>query len=222
MRVFATMTKTAANRPFSGRGKKPISAFIAGLCTSITLAGSGLAQAFPEPGEDAFRIRFNAEHADTSGLVLADQNRDSLELSAVAGQVEFHPFRDEFYLAAGAVQSFDNGQPEWARIAQHSPIDPLPTTALADVDTTGEQLEDLVRYFGAGIRVHSVNEWSLTVEGGAYFSDRNSDRLQMYDQTTGQMIVLQDNLDRVDRAAVGERHARSIKPVGHLVVRRRF
>jgi len=34
--------------------------------------------------------------------------------------------------------------------------------------------------------------------------------------------MLLDDLDRIDSEAVGERHARHVKPVGHLVVRRRF
>lgn len=171
--------------------------------------------------DETFRILITTEHADQTGRLLNASPHESADLSAVAGQIEFHPFRDEFYLAAGALQTLDNSQPEWARIAQESYITPLPTTHLTEADTTGE-LQELVRYLGAGIRVHSINDWSLTVEGGAYFSDSAEDRLQMFDPSTGRMIILQDDLDEMDPELVGARDTSSVKPVGHLVVRRRF
>ncbi|MBR9826223.1 MAG: hypothetical protein GYB36_10545 [Alphaproteobacteria bacterium] len=225
MRAFESLTRTPGTRAIKSWAHASIFAFFSATC----LAGAAGAQSvLPASGpvaassvDDTFRVLLAAEHSDYSGVILADDFRDTTTLSAVAGQVEFHPFNDEFYLAAGALQTFDDGQPEWARISDSAYVTPLPSRTLADVDNTGE-LQELVRYFGAGIRVHSVNEWSLTVEGGAYFSDRAEDRLQMYDQTTDRMIMLQDDLDTIDRDAVGERHARSVKPVGHLVIRRRF
>lgn len=173
--------------------------------------------------DDVKPLRFNltATHSDVSGAVLGSNDLETQTLTAVAGQIEFHPFGDEFYLAAGALQSLDNQHPDWARLSADTPLTPLTSSDLVPLSDT-ERLENLVRYFGAGLRVHSIDNWSLTVEGGAYFGDSRQDQLQMFDPETGQTRVLLEDLDTMDRGLVRNSDTRSVKPVGHLVFRRRF
>ena len=60
------------------------------------------------------------------------------------------------------------------------------------------------------------------MEGGAYFQDRAQDQLVMFDPETGEHMRLLEDLDRVDAEAIGESQSRTVRPVGHLVLRRRF
>ena len=83
-------------------------------------------------------------------------------------------------------------------------------------------IDRISRYFGAGLVLQDSSGWSLTIESGAYFSDSRSDRALLLHPDHRYQDILLDDLDSADRAAVGERHARSIQPVSHLVIRRRF
>ena len=93
----------------------------------------------------------------------------------------------------------------------------LPSTPILETDIT--TLTGQVDFFPFGDEFYLS---SLTVEGGAYFQDRGRDRLQILDQDTGETMTLLDDLDNMDRQAVGETQARSFRPVAHLVIRRRF
>jgi hypothetical protein len=44
----------------------------------------------------------------------------------------------------------------------------------------------------------------------------------LFDPDTGENLPLLEDLDRMDVEAVGETQGRSVRPVGHLVLRRRF
>ena len=104
------------------------------------------------------------------------------------------------------------GRPAWAA---------FPHAELAE-DLDDSQLDTLTRYFGAGVTVRTIDDWSLTVEGGAYFQDSSEDQLVLFDPETGERMRLLEDLDRVDADAIGESQSRSVRPVGHLVLRRRF
>jgi|GEM_PF-1674945 len=176
-------------------------------------------QAFePAPG---FRIRLATESADTTGVLLREDDAEAQSVTALTGQLEFHPFGDEFFLSAGARKRFDENQPDWARLHPDERLAHLPGLELSDLDRDN-RLESLVRYFGAGMTVRTMDDWSLRVEGGAYFQDTSETRLELLDPETGERVLLLDDLDRVDREAVGDSQARSVRPVGHLVIRRRF
>jgi hypothetical protein len=169
------------------------------------------------------RWRLATENGHTDILRTNDESRsDMFEASRIAGQVDFYPFGDEFYLSAGAVRSLDqDSTPDWMQIQSSPAWSSFPHGNLVD-QSAEAQLGELTRYFGAGLTVREVNAWSLTVEGGAYFRDRAKDRLHVAGFNALEGATLLDNLDRVERAAVGETQARGIKPVGHLVIRRRF
>lgn len=160
-----------------------------------------------------------------SGDILFDDDPRDLEdyeITRLAGQVDFYPFGDEFFVSAGAVRPIDgdpvphwaptNGDPAWAA---------LPHANLLDQEFEGD-LEQLTRYFGAGVTLRELNAWSLTLQGGAYFGDSADDRLHIAGFEAVERASLQDDLDTVERAAVGDTQARGVKPVGHLVFRRRF
>ncbi|WP_300531826.1 hypothetical protein [Maricaulis sp.] len=167
------------------------------------------------------RWRVNAEFADTTGVLLRENEADG-ELAAVSGQIEFHPFGDEFYLSAGAHQLLDNGEaPDWTLLVDMETGERYATASLSEIDTTG-RLEELTRYFGAGFTVRTLDEWTLTVEGGAYFQDNASTRMELLNHNTGESVLLLDDLDSMDRGLVRNADTRSVKPVGHLVIRRRF
>lgn len=180
-------------------------------------------QAAAEESETAttLRWRVNAEYVDPTGILLRE-NDDAGELAAVSGQIEFHPFGDEFYLSAGAHQLLIDGEtPDWTLLVDMEPADRYATANLSEIDTTG-RLEELTRYFGAGFTVRTLDDWSLTVEGGAYFQDTASTRMELLNHNTGERVLLLDDLDSVDSGLVRNADNRSVKPVGHLVIRRRF
>ena len=142
--------------------------------------------------------------------------------SPIAGQIDFHPFGDEFYLSAGAIEIIDSDSTsDWSQLSSRPVWDSMPHSQLADIETASG-LEQLTRYLGAGIVLRNQNAWSLTMQGGAYFGDDHSDRILISNPVINDGSMLLDDLDRIDSEAVGERHARHVKPVGHLVVRRRF
>lgn len=180
-------------------------------------------QAAAEESETATNLRWrvNAEYIDPTGVLLRE-NDDEGELAAVTGQIEFHPFGDEFYLSAGAHQLLIEGEaPDWTLLVDMEPADRYATAHLSEIDTTG-RLEELTRYFGAGFTVRTLDDWSLTVEGGAYFQDTASTRMELLNDNTGERVLLLDDLDSMDSGLVRNTDTRSVKPVGHLVIRRRF
>lgn len=176
-----------------------------------------------EPGDArVLRWHFSSEEA-TSAIGLVPNAPDlETDVTALAGQVDFFPFGDEFYLSAGAVRPlYGNPSPVWNQQTGSPAWASFPHAELTeDLRETG--LEKLTSYLGAGITVRNIDQWSLTVEGGAYFQDSGRDRLQILDQDTGETMTLLDDLDTMDRDAVGETSARSFRPVAHLVIRRRF
>lgn len=181
-----------------------------------------------ESGDGAvLRWHFSSETATPAlGLLpsapILDPPLAESNVTALAGQVDFFPFGDEFYLSAAAVRPMyrhaapgwipQTGTPVWAN---------FPHAELSE-DLRESGLEKLTSYLGAGITVRNMDQWSLTVEGGAYFQDRGRDRQQIFDPDTGETMTLLDDLDTMDREAVGETQARSFRPVAHLVIRRRF
>lgn len=167
------------------------------------------------------RWRVNAEFADPTGVLLRENDNEG-ELAAVSGQIEFHPFGDEFYLSAGAHQLLSDGEaPDWIALIDMEPAERYATANLSEIDTTG-RLEELTRYFGAGFTVQTLDDWSLTVEGGAYFQDTAATRMELLNHNTGERVLLLEDLDSMDRDLVRNADTRSVKPVGHLVIRRRF
>ncbi len=196
--------------------------------TKLAVIASVLALGIPalaqetSPADTPLRFSFSTDHADISGSTLVGEGRDRQALSAVAGHLEFHPFGDEFFFSAGAVQHVGAPRPRWSRTLLTDTLDALPSSDLARLEQS-DRLQSLVRYFGAGLRIHTAFDWSMTIEGGAYFQDTSETRLEMLNPNTGETTLLLDDLDTIDREAVG--HAvdvRSVKPVGHLVIRRRF
>lgn len=97
----------------------------------------------------------------------------------------------------------------------------LPHAELSE-ELTRSNLDALTRYFGAGITVRTINAWSITMEGGAYFQDSGEDQMILFDPETGEHMPLLEDLDRIDADAIGESQSRTVRPVGHLVLRRRF
>ena len=174
-----------------------------------------------EEADENVRWRFSTEQVDLSGNTLANEFSDTAAVSALTGEIEIHPFGDEFYLSAGARHSFETEAPDWALSEADSSYDLIPLAQLSEINGTN-RIAELTRYLGAGVTVRTINAWDLTLEGGAYFGDNRADQMQMYDPETGETQVLLDDLDKVDRVAIGDTHARSVRPVGHFVLRRRF
>lgn len=170
----------------------------------------------------AVRWRVTAESATGTPLVIGNgQTGDDREISAIASQIDFYPFGDDFYLSAGTVAPNDRARyPVWAR-HNGQPADIFPHMELSDT-ASPNQIERLTRYFGAGMTVRTIDDWSLTVEGGAYFQDSGEDRMVLFDPETGEHMPLLEDLDNISVDAVGETQSRSVRPVGHLVLRRRF
>jgi len=176
----------------------------------------------PTPNSSgAIRWRLSTETA-TAAPVIAGDSLSEREVSAIASQFDFYPFGEDFYLSAGTVAPRDAARsPLWARQSGQSAATAFPHAELVD-DFETDGLERLTRYFGAGVTVRTMDDWSLTVEGGAYFQDSGDDRMVLFDPETGEHMPLLEDLDSVDSEAVGDTQARSVRPVGHLVLRRRF
>lgn len=174
-----------------------------------------------QENDENVRWRFATEQIDLSGNALTGDFGETAEISALTGEIEIHPFGDEFYLSAGARQSFETDAPDWALSESENQYDLIPLSQLSEIEGSN-RLAEMTRYFGAGVTVRTINAWDLTLEGGAYFGDNRADQMQMFDPETGETQVLLDDLDQVDRAAIGDTHARSVRPVGHFVLRRRF
>lgn len=168
----------------------------------------------------AVRWRLSTETASSSPVITPGQaERD---IAAIANQFDFYPFGEDFYLSAGTVAPRDSARyPLWARQSGEPATVAFPHAELVD-DFETNSLERLTRYFGAGLTVRTIDDWSVTVEGGAYFRDSGDDRMVMFDPETGEHTPLLDDLDNVDREALGDTQSRSVRPVGHLVLRRRF
>lgn len=174
-----------------------------------------------QENDENVRWRFATEQIDLSGNALTGDFGETAEISALTGEIEIHPFGDEFYLSAGARQSFETDAPDWALSESEYQHDLIPLSQLSEIEGSN-RLAEMTRYFGAGVTVRTINAWDLTLEGGAYFGDNRADQMQMFDPETGETQVLLDDLDKVDREAIGDTHARSVRPVGHFVLRRRF
>lgn len=174
-----------------------------------------------EESDENVRWRFATEQVDLSGNTVFGDYSDRSEISALTGEIEIHPFGDEFYLSAGARQSFETDAPDWAVSEGEYQYDLIPLAQLSEIEGSN-RLAELTRYFGAGVTVRTINAWDLTLEGGAYFGDNRADQMEIFNPETGETRVLLDDLDRIDREAVGDTHARSVRPVGHFVLRRRF
>lgn len=168
------------------------------------------------------RWRISGQTTDlTRALIEGETDRD-IDVSAIAGQVDFYPFGDEFFVSAGAVRSLDDAEtPRWAMTGENPAWASFPHTQLIE-DLPADRIDALTRYFGAGVTVRTLDSWSLTLEGGAYFQDRSEDRMQVAGFESSESVQVLDDLDAVDRAAIGETNARSVKPVAHFVLRRRF
>ncbi|SDM76221.1 hypothetical protein [Maricaulis salignorans] len=210
-----------------------VSRFALAAAVSILASGAVSAQALQdsqswttrigETGDSGLlRWHFSSEEAAPAIGLLPSTPILETDITTLTGQVDFFPFGDEFYLSAGAVRPlYGNAVPAWNQQAGSPAWAGFPHAELTeDLRETG--LEKLTSYLGAGITVRNLDQWSLTVEGGAYFQDRGRDRLQILDQDTGETMTLLDDLDNMDREAVGETQARSFRPVAHLVIRRRF
>lgn len=169
----------------------------------------------------AVRWRLSTETA-TTAPVIAGENLADRDVTAIASQFDYYPFGEDFYLSAGTVAPRDPARyPLWARQSGEPATVAFPHAELVeDFETDG--IEELTRYFGAGVTVRTMDDWSLTVEGGAYFRDSGDDRMVLFDPETGERMTLLDDLDSVESEAVGDTQARSVRPVGHLVLRRRF
>lgn len=174
-----------------------------------------------QENDENVRWRFATEQIDLSGNALTGDFGETAEISALTGEIAIHPFGDEFYLSAGARQSFETDAPDWALSESEYQYDLIPLSQLSEIEGSN-RLAEMTRYFGAGVTVRTINAWDLTLEGGAYFGDNRADQMQIYDPETGETQVLLDDLDKVDREAIGDTHARSVRPVGHFVLRRRF
>ncbi|MHA6289477.1 hypothetical protein [Maricaulis sp. CAU 1757] len=156
-------------------------------------------------------------------MLTPDSRLRDRDISAVANQVDFYPFGQEFYVSAATVAPLDNAALiDWSRRNDTPAWSDFPHAELTE-DIRGESgLEQLTRYFGAGFTIQTIDNWAVTMEGGAYFGDGSEDRMMMYDPETGEAMPLLEDLDKVGNEAIGERHARSVRPVAHLVLRRRF
>lgn len=180
------------------------------------------ADSVPLDAEGTFRWRVTSQFADATRSVIIDETTQDTEFSAIASQVDFYPFGDEFFLSAGAVRNLDGAElPQWTQLDDSPAWAAFPHSQLTETTTT-DRIDALTRYFGAGVTVRTIDAWSLTLEGGAYFRDRGEDRLEVAGFDSVESVQVLDDLDSVDRAAVGETNARSVKPVAHFVLRRRF
>ena len=176
-----------------------------------------------EAGEGStVRWRINATNASSVPILVNTTTSDLTDITAVSGQVDIHPFGDEFYLSAGTIaQRRDRAVPAWMRHSDASALAGFPHAELSE-ELTRSNLDALTRYFGAGITVRTMDAWSITMEGGAYFQDSSEDQMILFDPETGEHMPLLEDLDRVDADAIGESQSRTVRPVGHLVLRRRF
>lgn len=200
---------------------------MASICAPALAQHSVDSQAWltERPGPDtsgAVRWRLSAETASNTPVITADRRDSDREITAIASQFDFYPFGEDFYLSAGTVSARDVSRyPLWAHRDMLSATNAFPHAELVE-DFEQDGLERLTRYFGAGVTVRTMDDWSLTVEGGAYFQDSSDDRMVMFDPDTGEKMPLLDDMDNVSSEAVGDTQARSVRPVGHLVLRRRF
>lgn len=171
----------------------------------------------------AVRWRVATESSSSLPILTPDDANRDRGISAIASQIDIYPFGDEFYLSAGTVTplSGEAAQP-WTRGSDRPAWSGFPHAELSEDVDRPNQIESLTRYFGAGVTVRTMDSWSMTVEGGAYFGDSGRDRMMMYDPDTGEEVPLLDDLDKIGHSAIGDRHARSVRPVAHLVLRRRF
>jgi len=177
-----------------------------------------------EHSDDAalLRWRINTSSASSVPILFAGEHEDLSDISAVSGQVDIHPFGDEFFLSAGTISPRgDRAIPAWMRQAGSAASDAFPHAELSE-ELTRSNIDALTRYFGAGITVRTIDAWSVTMEGGAYFQDSSEDQMVLFDPETGEHMPLLEDLDRVDADAIGESQSRSVRPVAHLVLRRRF
>ena len=170
----------------------------------------------------AVRWRLNAEPGSPAPVILSESHLQDRDVSTIASQFDFYPFGEDFYLSAGTVSRNERAPFPGARALDAQPAwAAFPHAELAE-DLDRNSLDTLTRYFGAGVTVRTMDDWSLTVEGGAYFQDTSEDQLVLFDPETGERMRLLEDLDRMDAEAVGESQSRSVRPVGHLVLRRRF
>ncbi|WP_203292687.1 hypothetical protein [Maricaulis parjimensis] len=170
----------------------------------------------------SIRWRLSTETSTPAPVILSESHLQDREVSAIASQFDFYPFGEEFYLSAGTVSRNDRVQFPGSQINESQPAwAAFPHAELAE-DLDRNSLETLTRYFGAGVTVRTIDDWSLTVEGGAYFQDTSQDQMVLFDPETGERMRLLEDLDRMDADAVGETQSRTVRPVGHLVLRRRF
>ena len=168
------------------------------------------------------RWRVNTSSASNVAILADHAASDHADIAAVSGQVDIHPFGDEFYLSAGTIaQRRDRAIPAWMRQGEAPAWSAFPHAELSE-ELTRSNLDALTRYFGAGITVRTMDAWSITMEGGAYFQDTSEDQMILFDPETGERMPLLDDLDRIDADAIGESQSRTVRPVGHLVLRRRF
>jgi hypothetical protein len=175
-----------------------------------------------EAVQPRLRWQFNTGTSDFT-FNLDEQSDDTTQIASISGQVDFYPFGDEFYLSAGAVSAVDVSlEQRWFQVASDPAWAAFPHAQLTAQSENTSNIEDLTRYLGAGLVVRDLNNWSLTVEGGAYFRDKGEHRMTIRDLMSNNQVMLLDNLDTIDRDAVGASQARSVRPVGHLVIRRRF
>lgn len=175
-----------------------------------------------EDGGASVRWRLTTETATPAPVVLPSGLNEDRDITTIASQFDFYPFGQDFYLSAGTVSGRERGLPSiWTAESTSDAVSAFPHAELTE-DLDQNRLDSLTRYFGAGVTVRTIDDWSVTVEGGAYFQDRAQDQLVMFDPETGEHMRLLEDLDRVDAEAIGESQSRSVRPVGHLVLRRRF
>ncbi|WP_323761464.1 hypothetical protein [Maricaulis sp.] len=168
------------------------------------------------------RWRVNTSSAASVPILLTGERDDVSEISAVSGQVDIHPFGDEFFLSAGTISPRgDRAIPAWMRQPDSPASMAFPHAELSE-ELSRSNIDALTRYFGAGITVRTIDAWSVTMEGGAYFQDTSEDQMILFDPETGEHMPLLEDLDRMDAEAIGESQSRSVRPVAHLVLRRRF
>jgi len=180
------------------------------------------------PNPSTFRWHITHSTADRAGNSLGFESElsetfsSSRDISSITGQLDYYPFGDEFYFTAGAIEIFGSDTAlDWTRISDSPAWNGIPLSDLSDMEFSSD-MDRLNRYLGAGIFLHGRQSWSLTLQGGAYFGDDHSDRVLISEPLINDDSMMLDDLDRIDSEAVGQRHARHVKPVGHLVFRRRF
>lgn len=204
---------------------------VAALCASASSIANAQdvndsaawAAGISEAGEaSVLRWRINTSTTSSVPVLIGTDRADLSEISAVSGQIDVHPFGDEFYLSAGTISPrSDRAIPAWMRQADAPAWSAFPHAELSE-ELTRSNIDTLTRYFGAGITVRTMDAWSITMEGGAYFQDSSEDQMVLFDPDTGEHMPLLEDLDRMDAEAIGESQSRTVRPVGHLVLRRRF